>query len=424
MADDAPFKSYDCMVLGAGIVGVATALHLQMAGRGTILIDRQPPGGATSYGNAGLIQRDAIVPYMMPRDWGTLLEIARNRSSQAHLHYSAVLKMWPWLLRYWRNSSARGMETGAQAQAPLVTRAVEEHETLMEAAGCADMLRRSGYLRLHRDIAELDKDEAEQSRLHQRYGVDFTVKNPDELEKLEPNLREEFVGGILLPQVCSLADPQALTRAYAAHFKAIGGHIQTGDAMTLEAAPDRSAWQVLNVEGPIRAQNAVVALGPWSADLLARLGLSVPLAVKRGYHMHYVSEGNATLNHPLLDCEGGFVMSPMARGIRITTGAEFASRDGAATPVQVGQVEKLAREMFPLGERVDDEPWLGARPCLPDMIPAVGPVPGQRGLWTNFAHHHLGLTLSAVTGRLIAQMITGQEPLADPAPYRLERFKH
>ncbi len=422
MSQSAAGQSFDCMVLGAGIVGVATALHLQMAGRGVVLVDRQPPGQATSFGSAGLIQREAITPYMMPRELAKLLTYARNQSTEANLHYTALLKLAPWLLQYWRRSGKSGRSAGEKAAAPLVMRAVEEHEILMEAAGCSEMLRRTGYLRLHRDTEDLDRDEAEQSRLHEAFGVDFTVKNPDELEKIEPNLREEFVGGILMPQVASLSDPEALTQAYAAHFKARGGVMRTGDAMTLTRTPDRMGWQVQNIEGPIRADAAVIALGPWSADLLARQGVRVPLAVKRGYHMHFKPDGNATLNHPVLDVTHGFVMTPMARGIRLTTGAEFAPRDADPTPVQLAKVEPIARDMFPLAERVDPEPWLGARPCLPDMLPAVGPIPGKSGLWANFGHQHLGLTMAAVTGRLITQMITGDEPLTNPAPYNPGRF--
>lgn len=415
-------RHHDCMVLGAGIVGVSTALHLQMAGRDVVIVDRQPPGMGTSFGNAGLIQRDAILPYLIPRDWGTLFTMARNKSSQVHLHYRTAAALAPWLFAYWRNSGSRGLESGKRAHAPLVQRAVTEHEQLMEAAGCSEMLRRTGYIRLHRDVEDLEKDEAEQTRLHETYGVQFEVKNPDQLEELEPHLREEFVGGIHMPEVCSIPNPEALTKAYARLFRQRGGKIMTGDARTLSRCPDGNGWQIQNVEGPIVVDDVVIALGPWAAEVLAPLGVKVPLAVKRGYHMHFKPAGNATLNRPLLDTKTGFVMTPMERGIRITSGAEFALRDAPPTPVQIGQIEPVAREMFPLGERLDPQPWIGARPCFADMVPAVGRVPGLNGLWANFGHHHLGLTLGPVTGRLLTQMMVGQETLVDPAAYALTRF--
>jgi D-amino-acid dehydrogenase len=138
--------------------------------------------------------------------------------------------------------------------------------------------------------------------------------------------------------------------------------------------------------------------------------------------MHFRVLGDATLNAPVLDFENGYVLAPMCRGIRLTTGAEFAPRDAPATPVQLSKVEPIARGLFPLAERIDDKPWVGARPCLPDMLPMIGPIPGHRGLWADFAHHHLGFTLGPVSGRLLAEMMTAEATFTDPSPYRADRF--
>jgi D-amino-acid dehydrogenase len=138
--------------------------------------------------------------------------------------------------------------------------------------------------------------------------------------------------------------------------------------------------------------------------------------------MHYKPDGNAVLNHPVLDVDGGFVLAPMTKGIRLTTGAEFAARDAPPTPVQVDRTEPLARDIFPLGRRVDPEPWLGRRPCLPDMRPVLGPAPKHKGLWFSFGHNHHGFTLGPVTGRLMAEMMTGETPFTDARPYRADRF--
>ena len=112
----------------------------------------------------------------------------------------------------------------------------------------------------------------------------------------------------------------------------------------------------------------------------------------------------------------------MKAGIRLTTGAEFARIHAPPTPVQLDLVEPKARQLFPLGARVDPEPWLGRRPCFPDMLPVIGAVPHQPGLWANFGHHHLGFTLGPITGRLLAEMLTGEPTFTDPAPYRIDRF--
>ncbi len=204
-----------------------------------------------------------------------------------------------------------------------------------------------------------------------------------------------------------MIDPLGLSKAYVARFEELGGKLALGDAGTL--AQDGAEWRVTLADGTTaRARDVVVALGPWADVLSRRLGYNLPLAVKRGYHMHYKAQGNAVLNHPVLDTERGYFLAPMQQGIRLTTGAEFADRDAPKTPVQLERAEPIARTLFPLGERIDPEPWLGRRPCTPDMMPIIGPAPKHKGLWFSFGHAHHGLTLAAVTGRMIAEMVTAR----------------
>jgi len=166
----------------------------------------------------------------------------------------------------------------------------------------------------------------------------------------------------------------------------------------------------------------VIALGPWASDLLRRLGIVLPLAVKRGYHRHFHAQGNAGLARPVLDADVGYLITPMEQGIRITTGAEFAARDAQPSPVQFDRIMPRARELFPLGERADDRTWMGSRPCLPDSRPVIGRAPKLSGLWLAVGHAHWGLTLGPATGRLVAEMMAGETPFCDPTPYRAERF--
>jgi D-amino-acid dehydrogenase len=166
----------------------------------------------------------------------------------------------------------------------------------------------------------------------------------------------------------------------------------------------------------------VVALGPWAPDLLEPLGIKLPMGFKRGYHRHFNAQGNASLQRPVVDVANGYLITPMEQGIRLTTGAEFAARDAAPTPVQFDRLMPAARALFPLGERADDKTWLGARPCFPDSRPVIGRAPGQSGLWLAIGHAHWGLTLGPPTGRLIADMIAGATPFVDPKPYAAERF--
>jgi D-lysine oxidase len=211
-----------------------------------------------------------------------------------------------------------------------------------------------------------------------------------------------------------------VTRAYAARFAGLGGVFLTGDARTLHRSG--SNWRVETDQGALDASQCVIALGPWASDLFKQLGIALPLAVKRGYHRHFRAQGNAGLARPVLDADVGYLITPMEQGIRMTTGAEFAARDAQPSPVQFDRIMPRARELFPFGERADDTTWMGSRPCLPDSRPVIGRAPRLSGLWLAVGHAHWGLTLGPATGRLIAEMIAGETPFCDPAPYRAERF--
>jgi D-amino-acid dehydrogenase len=279
------------------------------------------------------------------------------------------------------------------------------------------LLRATGWIKVFRTDAVRETETQLVQRWHDEYGVEFEALDPARLQLIEPDLDRSLRGGLRYTASESVSDPNALVTAYAKYFEALGGRFFIGDADTL-----RDNWKVDTEAGTITAASAVLALGPWSDRLSARLGYRVPLAVKRGYHMHYAPRRAARLNHPVLDVENGYLLAPMARGIRLTTGAEIAHRDADRTPAQLAAVEPVARTLFPLGERLDDEPWMGRRPCTPDMMPVIGPATNHRGLWFAFGHAHHGLTLGPITGRLLAEMMTGEETVVDPRPFRVERF--
>ena len=158
------------------------------------------------------------------------------------------------------------------------------------------------------------------------------------------------------------------------------------------------------------------------ADLLKPMDIDLPLEVKRGYHLHFRPRGNAGLTRPVVDAELGYCVAPMEQGLRLTTGAEFADRDAPPTPAQFDRLLPQARALFPLGEQVEAQPWMGSRPCFADSMPVIGRAPGQPSLWLAVGHAHWGLTLGPATGRLVAEMMTGATPFCDPTPFAAERF--
>jgi D-amino-acid dehydrogenase len=416
----------DVLVLGAGMVGVSAALHLLKRGRDVILVDRHELAGEeTSYGNAGIIECASVFPYMFPRDLAEIVRYAMNRAPQVRYRLADLPAFSPWLVRYFLASAPDRALRGAMAVLPLIRRSLIEHELLMNEADVPELLQRKGWIKLFRSENSLAAALREFERAKQ-YGVEGELLDREAIAQREPNLTEAFTGAIHYPAPGFVPDPGGLAKAYAELFKRKGGRFLSADAATLEQAS--GGWRVggkgsNGAKGDAAvAREAVVALGPWSDLVFRSLGYSIPLAVKRGYHLHLAPRGNAVLHHPVLDADQGFLLAPMNRGIRLTTGVEFADRDAPATPLQIERALPRAHALFPLGKAVDAKPWKGARPCLPDMLPVIGRAPRHAGLWFDFGHQHHGLTLGPVTGRLLAEMMTGETPFADPTPFRVERF--
>jgi D-amino-acid dehydrogenase len=409
----------DALVLGAGIVGVSVAVHLQKRGRATVLVDRRGPAEETSFGNAGLVQREGVYPYGFPHDFGALFRYGLNRTIDAHYHPTAIPRLAPFLWKYWHHSRPARHRAIARLYARLIEHCITEHEALAAEAGAQELFRRTGWMKVFRTERERDLRFAEAERWRQEFGLNYRTHDSRELQGLEPHLAPVLVGALHWTDPLAVVDPHGLALSYLKLFEKLGGRFAQGNAASLH---QENSWIVQTVDGPVAARDAVIALGPWAEVVTRGLGYDLPLAVKRGYHMHYRPAGRAVLNHPMLDTERGYFLAPMRRGIRLTTGAEFAMRDGMKTPVQLNRAEPIARELFPLAERLDTDAWMGSRPCTPDMMPVIGAAPRHGNLWFAFGHAHHGLTLGPVTGRMVAELVAGEAPFVDPTPYRAERF--
>jgi D-amino-acid dehydrogenase len=248
--------------------------------------------------------------------------------------------------------------------------------------------------------------------------VKFNALTARELAQAEPGLIDAGVGGLHWQQPWTVSDPGALVVAYANLFVRLGGKIVRGDAETLTES--HGGWAVTTNEGRIAAEAALVALGPWSPDLLKRFGYQFPMVKKRGYHRHYA--GGSPLDLPLRDAAFGYVMAPMTKGVRITTGAELATPEDKPTLVQLMRAEAAARKLIDLGKSVEREPWFGTRPCMPDMKPVLGRAPRHKELWMHFGHGHQGFTLGPVTARIVAELMSGETPSVEATVYRPDRF--
>jgi len=411
---------HDIVVLGAGMVGVSAAWHLQARGHRVTLVDRCEPGRETSFGNAGIIQSEAVRPYAFPRDLMTLVRVLPNRRVDIRYRPGALVESAVPLLQYWRNSAPDRYERLVPEYAALIRRAQSSHAEMISAANADTLIRKEGYLEVFRTVKAFEAARQDAEQIASRFGVRFRALDAKALRRMEPNLTERLVGAIHWIEPWTAIDPGALVAAYAESFKALGGQLVRGSLQELSRKGE--GWQATIDGKDVVARQVVLAMGPWSAQWLAKQGPAVPLFVKRGHHMHYAPRRGAVLTHWVLDAEVGYLLAPMRAGIRLTTGAELTAQESPPSYRQLAAAEAAAREFFPLGDRLDPTPWMGGRPCTPDMKPVIGPVADLPGLWVAFGHGHQGFTLGPVTGKLLGQMMDGETPDVDMGPYRVERF--
>lgn len=408
------------VVLGAGMVGVSIAWHLRQRGHDVTVVDRQQPGRETSFGNAGIIQREAVRPYPFPRDVRTLLSVLPNRRVDIRYRPMGMINAASSLLRYWMNSAPKAYQKIVPEYASLIQLSLKTHEPMIDAAGANHLVRRQGWLELYRTPEKLAARLKEAEEARSLYGVQFEQLDRAALAAKEPDLNENIIGAVHWLDPWTVADPGALVAAYANAFSEDGGRVLQADIAAVKQVGKR--WQVETAVETLEADEVVVALGPWAGSWLKELGYHFPTFVKRGYHMHYAPQTPAKLNYWVMDAEVGYLLAPMNAGIRLTTGAQLDHLDAPPDVNQLAAAEEAARGVFPLGERCDEAPWKGARPCLPDMKPVIGPAPRHPGLWLAFGHGHQGFTLGPATGQLLADMMEGQPTAIDMAPFRADRF--
>ncbi|HEV7338177.1 MAG TPA: FAD-binding oxidoreductase [Bosea sp. (in: a-proteobacteria)] len=406
------------LVLGAGIVGVSCALALQQRGFAVTLIDRREPGRETSYGNAGVIGRSSLVPLNNPGLYAKLPGYLGNRHPALHLDWRRALTSPGWMLRFLWEGRASQAAARIAAMDGLTATAVTRHRALMQQAGIFHRLRETGTLKLWRSEAGLASARAEQDLLR-AHGVESEILDRQGISALEPSLNPIFPTGLFIAANGSVDSPGAVTAGYAALFVARGGTLIQEEAGSLRR--EGTLWRVQTAQRMYEASDVVIALGPWSADLLRPLGLDPKLDVERGYHRHFAPGDGARLSRPVYDVDAAYFMTPMEEGYRVTSGVDLSLRDAPDQLRQIESVTQSAREAFPLGS-VLGKTWRGARPTLPDSLPMIGAAPGHQGLWLAFGNQHLGFSTGPMTGELLAALLNGEAPPIDPKPYAPGRY--
>ena len=406
-------------VVGAGIVGVSCASYLLREGYEVELIDRDGPAAGASQGNAGALSPGSCIPLAMPGVLAKTPSWLLDPAGPLVVRPTYLPKALPWLIRFVLSARPAKVRTTADALRALHEQVFASYAPLVDEARCRDLIRRTGTLNLYRSESGFAASRGEWAMRRER-GVDVQEVDGDAIRQLEPSLAADLRYGVFLPEHGYVADPKVLVERLAERFVEQGGRLVRGDVSGLDSGRDRPGLH-LGSGDTRRYDRIVVAAGAWSARLLATIGVRIPLETQRGYQIT-LSEPGVAPRLPVTVSDDKVYATPMLGGLRIAGTVEFAGLDGMPDWPRAERLVDIARRIYPGIASDAHSRWLGHRPCLPDSLPAIGPIAGRDGFIAAFGHGHNGMTSGPTTGRIVADLIAGRPALLPLKAYDPARF--
>jgi D-amino-acid dehydrogenase len=407
------------IVIGAGIVGVSSALHLQRQGFQVTMVDRLAPGQGTSFGNAGVLGPSSVVPVPTPGIIKKIPKLLFDPRGPLFLRWSYLPKFIPWSLSFLASSRPQKVAHISQNLAALLGDCVEQHQELSRGTKAARWVQPCSYLFLFTDRQAFESD-AYIWDLRREHGARWDTLEGDQLGDLVPGLGPKYRFAVLVKDHGMITNPGAYVNDLAEHFAAQGGTIERAEVTAVDGGGDDGV-RLGTTNGPLAADTLVVAAGAWSHRLAKQLGVKIPLESERGYHVE-LQDPSVAPKVPVMVADGKFVVTPMSEGLRLAGLAEFGGLEAPASTRPIRLLLERARELFPGLTYSAHREWMGHRPSTPDSLPVIGPAPGRPNIFFAFGHQHVGLMSGAKTGRLVADLAAGGKPNIDLAAFRAERF--
>ncbi|EXF95894.1 FAD-dependent oxidoreductase [Pseudomonas fluorescens HK44] len=406
-------------VIGGGIVGLCVAFHLLKTGVKVTVIERTDPGSGCSAGNAGSLSAGSVAPLAMPGVLKQASGMLFDPTGPLYIPTNYLLRVAPWIARFVASARPARVAEIAHSLHSLIGDAVEQHKKLAAKADCLDLIVETGQLHLYPNDKAFAKDTAGWA-LKISHGLDAERVGRSDIQRLEPAVGKAYQLGYYLPDQPWVKDPRQYSKRITDFLKASGVEFVRDrvNSLTRHCA----GWTLDGENGFYQAEKVVIAAGTWSAQLLKKLRLSIPLETQRGYHVRYPYAQNLIQRVVVLADRKVFI-TPMQNGLRAAGTVEFGGLDLPPSIERARLLAGHAKAAFPSLDIHDPIEWMGHRPCLPDSLPVLGELPQHPGLWCAFGHGHLGLTGAAGTGALIAQAMTGSlHARAALAPFSATRF--
>ena len=406
-------------VIGAGVVGMATAASLVRDGHSVTVVDMRPPGEYCSSGNAGILSPGSCVPFGLPGNLKKVPKWLGDPLGPLTIKPSYFPRVLPWLMRFQLASARSRIDPIADALRAMLKQTFDAWRPLAQWAGVPELIRQDGYLIVYESEAGYRAD-ALGLKMRRDRGVVIEELDADGIRRLEPGLRGIYPRGVFLPEQGHVPDPLRLTRALAAQFQREGGTILQRKVLDIEMGPQGPRALVTDA-GPLPVESLVLAAGVHSGELARRLGHRVPLESQRGYNVTF-EQPTVTLSRPVLSGERKFFATPMDQGMRFSGTVEFAGLDAPPNYERSDALVTHAQRMMPELSGSNVTQWMGHRPCMPDSLPVIGRSPRFGNVYWAFGHGHVGLCGGAPTARAIADLVAGRTPAMDLEPYRIDRF--
>ena len=418
-ATSSPGPRRNVTVIGAGIVGMASAIHLQRDGHDVTVVDRLPPGEGTSFGNAGIMTPSAFVPVTTPGFLRKVPKMLFDPMGPLSLRWSYLPRALPWLLSYVGNATPEKVETTATALSGLTSGSVQEHQALARGTGAEPFLHPATYAYVYKDEAQFER-ESYTWGLRRRHGAKMTLLRGPEVREMEPAVAPDYTFAVALHDHGYVSDPSRLVKALAEQLERAGGRVLRREVRDIEIGP-AGPTRLLTDADPLDLDLLIVAAGAWSGGLAKRLGNPVPLESERGYHVVLTDPGIAP-RVAIMSSTGKFVATPMDMGLRVAGLVEFGGLEGAPNFKRARTLLKHVKLLYPDANTESFTEWMGHRPALPDSLPVIGCSPHFENVYFAFGHQHIGLATGPKTGRLIADLVAGRRPNIDISAFGIERF--
>jgi len=407
------------VVIGAGIVGVCTAWHLLRRGVDVTLIDRDEPGLGCSFGNAGALSFGSVAPLAMPGVMRDAFRMLLDPAAPLRIPLSYLPKAAPWLWRFVRASEPNEVRRLSGVLSGLLAHSIEKHMEILGEVGAPELAQRAGQLHLYPDEQWLAKDTMSWA-LRREHGLRIEKLGRGDILALEPEVGPDYTVAMFTPDQGMSVNPYRQVTAIASDFAKRGGRIVRDRVTAIEVEAD-SVRAVRGENAVYACSHAVVCAGAWSTQLLMDLGYALPLESQRGYHVT-VPSSEVKISRTVVAADRKVFLTPMEEGLRVAGTVEFGGLSRAPTRKRAEYLVRDLSRVFPrVNIPADWSFWMGHRPCFPDTLPVMGKS-RHRGLWFNFGHGHLGLTMSAPSGEILARAICREPSNIDLAPFSFERF--